>query len=271
MKHLNEYILNNEELVEINEVLTAGAILLYSLCGACGLHFSVKGMKKVRKHSGNFWDWALGKRDIVTQQAEESKEDIDEPINEKKFDKSKVQPMQVTDNNVLDKLMEKMKSDAKKKSGFYVFDNLFKETPELKKINKNPYYANYVVFMDAGSEDNEDEKPNFYGMIGFSLKYWKVIAKRGKDEKIKKAAQDLTKYISIFAVQTDKKYAKKGLFEVYLEDMKNAVKEAKMDGLTIKYENDELAEVFANYGFEKIEGLDGYMKLSLNKGDEENQ
>lgn len=261
MKHLNEYI--NEEL-QINE-----SFLLMALCGAVALHFTVKGMKAIRKHAGNFWGWALGERNLSTQAAESNLEN-NEPITEaKKFDKSKVQPMQVPDEKVLGQLMDLLKSDAKKKSGFYVFDNLFKETPELKKLNKNPYFANYVVFMDAGTSDNEDQKPNFYGMVGFSLKYWKVVAKKGKDEKIKEAASKLIKYINIFAVQTDKKYAKKGLFEVYLEDMKKAVKEAKMDGLTIKYETDELAEVFSKYGFEKIEGLDGYMQLTLNKGGEE--
>ena len=55
------------------------------------------------------------------------------------------------------------------------------------------------------------------------------------------------------------------MFEVYLEDMKKAVKEAKMEGLTIKYANDDIAKVFEKSGFKKIEGLDGYMVLTLNK------
>ena len=271
MKHIKEYI--NEEL-QINEVLTAGAILLYALCGACALHFTVKGLKKISKVCGNFWDWAIGEKNVnvdVNTSAAESLENEEEQIDEKKFDKSKVQPMQIPNDDVLNRLMEKFKSDAKKKKGFYVFDNLFKETPELKNINKKPYYPNYVVFMDAGSEDNEDEKPNFYGMLGFSLKYWNNIAKKGKDENIKEEASKLTKYINIFGVQTDKKYAKKGLFEIYLEDMKKAVKEIKYEGLTIKYEDDDIAEVFAKYGFEKIDNLDGYMILTTNKHDTKEQ
>ena len=266
MKHIKEYI--NEEINVIDNPIINESLLLTALCGAVLLHFTVKGMKAIRKHAGNFWGWALGERNLGTSAAE-SLEDETEMIEEKKFDKSKVQPMQIPDEKVLEQLMEKFKSDAKKKQGFYVFDNLFKETPELKKLNKAPYFANYVVFLDAGSADNEDEKPNFYGMLGFSLKYWKVVAKKGKDEKIKEAASKLTKYINIFGVQTDKKYAKQGLFEVYLEDMKKAVKETKMEGLTIKYENDEIAEVFAKYGFEKIKDLDGYMILSSNKGSDE--
>ena len=257
MRHLNEYI--NEELQPINE-----SLLFMALCGAVALHFTVKGMKAVRKHASNFWGWALGEKNLSTTAAE-SLEDDTEMIEEKKFDISKVSSMQIPDEDVLNKLMDKLKSNAKKKQGFYVFDNLFKETPELKNINKKPYYPNYVVFMDAGSEDNEDVKPNIYGMLGFSLKYWKTVSKKGKDEKIKEAASKLVKYINIFGVQTDNKYAKQGLFEVYLENMKKAVKETKMEGLTIKYENDDIAEVFAKYGFEKIDDLNGYMILTTNK------
>lgn len=264
MKHLNNYIVeafNNNEKHQINEVLTTGAILLYALCGACMTHFGIKGLKKVGETGRAFWNWAIG-------------ESLDNNINiieegKSKFDKSKIQPMQVPDNEILNRLMEKFKSNAKKKNGFYVFDNLFKDTPELKNINKKPYYPNYVVFMDAGSKNNENEKPNIYGMLGFSLKYWNNIAKKEKNEKIREKALKLTKYINIFGVQTDKKYAKKGLFEIYLEDMKKAVKEVKYEGLTIKYEDDDIAEVFAKYGFEKIDNLDGYMILTTNKHDTE--
>ena len=264
MKHIKEYI--NEEL-QINE-----SFLLMALCGAVALHFTVKGMKAIRKHASNFWGWALGEKNLSTTAAE-SLDDRQNIINEDetgKINKDNIQPMQVPDEKVLDKLMEVMKSDAKKKQGFYVFDNLFNETPELKKLNKAPYFANYVVFMDPGSDEKKDEKPNFYGMLGFSLKYWKVVAKKGKTDEIKKAASKLTKYINIFAVQTDAKYAKQGLFEVYLEDMKKAVKEAHMEGLTIKYANDDIAKVFEKSGFKKIEGLDGYMIMTLNKQEENN-
>ena len=262
MKHLNEYI---------NESLAVGTIILLTLCGACASHFGIKGLKKIGRTCGNFWDWALGQKDLhLSASASESLEDDNELLLEaKKFDKTKVQPMQVTDQDILDKLIEFFKIETKKKSGFYVFNQLFKDIPELKQLNKAPYYANYVVFMDAGDKDNEEQKPKFYGMLGFSLKYWKTIAKKGKDEKVKEAASKLIKYINIFGVQTDKKYAKQGLFEVYLNDMKNAVKEAKMEGLTIKYDNEDVVEVFKKYGFEKIEGLDGYMILTLNKKEEE--
>lgn len=259
MKNLSTYI--NEEL-KIHESLSlAVAYMIYALCGACALHFTVKGLKKINKVCTSFWNWAIGETSIG-----ESLEDVIEEG--KKFDKSKVQPMQVPNDEILEKLMDKFKSDAKKKKGFYVFDNLFKDNPELKNINKKPFYPNYVVFMDAGSSENEDVKPNIYGMLGFSLKYWKTISKKSKDEKTKEAAEKLIKYINIFGVQTDKKYGKQGLFEVYLEDMKKAVKEVKYEGLTIKYDNDEIAEVFAKYGFEKINDLDGYMILTTNKQEE---
>lgn len=272
MKHLNNYIIenfNDNEILQINEVITAaaiGAFTVYALCAACVSHFSIKGLKKVGETGRKFWNWAIG--ESLENNANIIEESI---IEEKKFDKSKVQPMQVPDEEILNRLMEKFKTDAKKKNGFYVFDQLFKDTPELKNINKKPYYPNYVVFMDAGSEENEDVKPNIYGMLGFSLKYWNTVAKKGKDEKIKEEASKLTKYINIFGVQTDKKYAKKGLFEVYLEDMKKAVKEVKYEGLTIKYENDDIAEIFAKYGFEKIDELKGYMILTTNKHDTEEQ
>lgn len=264
MKHIKEYI--NEEL-QLNE-----GLLLMALCGAAALHFSIKGMKAIRKHAGNFWGWALGERDLnVGTTAAESLDDRHNIINEDeegKINKDNIQPMQVPDEKVLGQLMDVLKSDAKKKQGFYVFDNLFNETPELKKLNKAPYFANYVVFMDPGSDEKKDEKPNFYGMLGFSLKYWKVIAKKGKTDEIKAAGAKLSNYINIFAVQTDAKYAKQGLFEVYIEDMKKAAKEAHMDGLTIKYANDDIAKVFEKSGFEKIDELKGYMILTLNKPEE---
>lgn len=263
MKHIKEYFLLNERISlinnYINESLTVGAILLYSLCAACASHYAIKGLKKISKMGQDFWNWAIDESLNDSQIIEGDNTNID---------KSKIMPMQIPDEKILDKLMNKLKSDAKKKQGFYVFDKLFNETPELKKLNKAPYFANYVVFMDPGSDDKKDEKPNFYGMLGFSLKYWAVVAKKGKDEKIKEAASNLTKYINIFAVQTDAQYAKQGLFEVYIEDMKKAVKEVKMEGLTIKYEDDKLAETFAKYGFKKIEGLDHYMILSSNKQEE---
>ena len=106
-------------------------------------------------------------------------------------------------------------------------------------------------------------------MLGFSIKYWNVVAKKGKDAKIKEAASKLTDYLNIFAVQTDPKYAKAGLFDVYLESMKKAVKELKMTGITIKYEDEALAEVFAKYGFKKIDDLDRYMILGEKKEEEQ--
>ena len=265
MRHIKEYF-NNEEVNPINGYINESFLLL-ALCGAVALHFTVKGMKAIRKHASNFWGWALGEKNLQTTAAEslDDRQNIINEDEEGKINKDNIQPMQVPDEKILDQLMETLKSDAKKKQGFYVFDNLFNETPELKKINKAPYFANYVVFMDPGSDENKDEKPNFYGMLGFSLKYWKIVSKKGKTDEIKEAASKLIKYINIFAVQTDTKYAKQGLFEVYLEDMKKAVKETKMEGLTIKYANDDIAKVFEKSGFKKIEGLDGYMVLTLNK------
>ena len=39
--------------------------------------------------------------------------------------------------------------------------------------------------------------------------------------------------------EEDPQYAKQGLFDVYIEKMKDAVKETKMAGLTIKGDNDK--------------------------------
>ena len=193
-----------------------------------------------------------------------------ESLNEakkQKFDKNNVMPQQIESPDILQKVIDKTgpKSTNKTKKGFYVFQQLLKEDSNFKKINKAPYFPNYVVFMDPGSEDNPDQKPNFYGMLGFSVKYWKVVSKKGKDEKIKEAASKLINYMNIFAVQTDPKYAKEGLFDIYLESMKKAVKELKMTGITIKYEDEALAEVFAKYGFKKIDDLEGYMILGEEK------
>ena len=84
----------------------------------------------------------------------------------------------------------KTKTESKKKQGFYVFDALLKDTPQLSKINKAPYYPNYVIYMDAGSKDNEQQRPNFYGIVGFSLKYWSVMSKASKDQKLKEQAKN---------------------------------------------------------------------------------
>lgn len=254
MKHLNEYI--NEEL-QINEFLVT------ALCAAVICHFTVKGLKKIRKYSNNFWDWATGEKNLSMSQASESLNEA----KKQKFDKNNVMPQQIESPDILQKVIDKTgpKSTNKTKKGFYVFQQLLKEDSNFKKINKAPYFPNYVVFMDPGSEDNPDQKPNFYGMLGFSVKYWKVVSKKGKDEKIKEAASKLINYMNIFAVQTDPKYAKEGLFDVYLESMKKAVKELKMTGITIKYEDEALAEVFAKYGFKKIDDLEGYMILGEEK------
>lgn len=260
MRHLNEYI--NEEL-QINEFLVT------ALCAAVACHFTVKGLKKIRKYSDNFWGWATGEKDInmSMSQASESLNEAKKP----KFDKDNIMPQQIEKEDILQKVIDKTgpKVTNKSKKGFYVFQQLLKEDSNFKKINKAPYFPNYVVFMDPGSEDNPDQKPNFYGMLGFSIKYWKVVAKKGKDEQIKEAASKLTDYLNIFAVQTDPKYAKAGLFDVYLESMKKAVKELKMTGITIKCEDDDLAQVFAKYGFKKIEGLDDYMILGEKKEEEQ--
>ena len=263
MQRLKEFI--NDEL-QLNE-----SLLVVGLLGAIATHFAIKAGKKTKKYCDNFWDWALGEKELSMTSASESLNEEKET----KFDKNKVEPAQIEKDDILKKIIEKTEpeSSEKNKKGFYVFQNLFKETPELAKINKAPYFANYVLFMDPGDKDHEDQKPNFYGMLGFSVKYWSVVAKKGKDEKIKEAANNYTKYMNIFAVQTDPKYAKAGLFDVYLETMKKAAKELHMNGITIKYgDNDKLSEVFKKYGFEKIEGLDGYMSLPLkDKKDEEKE
>ena len=95
------------------------------------------------------------------------------------------------------------------------------------------------------------------------------MSKASKDQKLKEQAKNYSKYINIFAVQTDPQYAKQGLFDVYIEKMKDAVKETKMAGLTIKGDNDKLIEVYKKAGFVPCEDLEGYMKLDLSKKEEE--
>ena len=253
---LNKYIYEELQEQNINE-----SILLMCLCGAIATHFAVRGLKKVRKVSKGFWDWATGETKLTTTAAESLNE-------EKKFDKNKIEPAMIESADILDKVIKCTKAEAKKKQGFYILDKLINDTPELKKINKAPYYPNYVIYMDAGSKENEDQRPTFYGVMGFSLKYWTAISKNSKDQKVQEAAKNYKKYINIFVCQTDPQYAKQGLFEVYLESMKNACKEAKMIGLTIKADNDKLVELFKSYGFKTIENLDGYMEISFKKNNE---
>ena len=270
MKKINDYITENQ-IVPIYEFIVTP--IIFSLCAATALHFGVKLTKKVKKYANNFWDWACGDKNInmnMGMSAAESQNNNSDFLIEgeiKKIDKKNVQPMQIPSADILKKLIEK--SNPKDgKQGLFVFQNLLKETPELENINKSPYYPNYVVFMDPGSKDNEDEKPNFYGMLGFSQKYWSIVAKNGKTNKIKQFAANHKAYMNIFAVQTDPQYAKQGLFDVYLENMKKAIKETKMEGLTIKCKNEDLVKVYSKYGFTKCENLDNYMELSLSKKEE---
>ena len=262
MKHIKEYF-NDSYITPINESVLA--LCIVGLCGAIATHFAVRGTKKVRNNVEAFWKWACGDTKLTTTAAES----LNEAENQPKFDKSKVQPAMVDSEDTLKKVIEATKAESKKKQGFYIFDALLKDTPQLSKINKAPYYPNYVIYMDAGSKDDESKRPNFYGIVGFSLKYWTVMSKASKDQKLKEQAKNYSKYINIFAVQTDPQYAKQGLFDVYIEKMKAAVKETKMSGLTIKGDNDKLIEVYKKAGFVPCEDLEGYMKLDLAKKEEE--
>lgn len=257
MKSIREYC--KENITPINESLLVSVIFI--LCAACALHFGIKIGRAICKKLNDFWDWALAEKDISMRF--ESKEE--------KFDKKKVQPMQIDKPDILEKVIAKTEPKTTKKGGkgFYIFNDLLKDDPDLKKINKAPYYPNYVVFMDAGDEKNPDIRPNFYGMLGFSIKYWKVVSKKGKTDDIKKVAAEHKNFINIFAVQTDPQYAKQGLFEVYLEALKKAVKETKMEGLTIKCDDDKLTEIFEKYGFKKIDNLKGYLSLPLKEKKDE--
>ena len=68
MKHIKEYF-NSEEVNPINGYINE-SFLLMALCGAVALHFTVKGMKAIRKHASNFWGWALGEKNLSTTAAE---------------------------------------------------------------------------------------------------------------------------------------------------------------------------------------------------------
>ena len=269
MKTFHDYI-NENELVPIYEFIVTP--LIFCLGAAVLTHFSVKGAKKIKKYSNNFWDWAVGEKDInMSMGTSESQNNDVNTITEdevKKIDKNNIQPMQIPSQDILQKIIDKSEPQDGKK-GLFIIQNVIKETPELAKINKAPYFPNYVVFMDPGSKDKEDIKPNFYGMLGFSQKYWSLVAKKGKTEEIKKFGKEHKAYMNIFVVQTDPRYAKQGLFDLYLENMKKAVKETKMEGLTIKCENEDLAKVYNKYGFEKCEDIEGYMILTTNKKKEE--
>jgi len=270
MKKFHDYILENE-IIPIYEFIVTP--IIFCLSAAVLTHFGVKGAKKIKKYSNNFWDWATGDKDINISMgtAESVQDNNDNVVNEdevKKIDKNNIQPMQIPSSDVLKKLIDKSEPKDGKK-GLFIFQNLLKETPELEKINKAPYFPNYVVFMDPGSKDKEDVKPNFYGMLGFSQKYWSIVAKKGKTDEIREFGKNHKAFMNIFAVQTDPQYAKQGLFDLYLENMKKAVKETKMEGLTIKCENEDLAKVYSKYGFEKCEEIEGYMQLVTNKKKEE--
>ena len=262
MIRLDQYI---KEELENNQPINE-SLILFGLMTAVLMHFGIRAGKKVSKCVQDFWDWACGDTKLTTTAVNDSLlESEDEP----KFDKKKALPAMVDTEDTLQKVIEATKAIAKKKRGFYIFDELLKDQPELKKINKAPYFPNYVIFMDAGDKDNEKKRPNFYGIVGFSLKYWKVMSKKAKDQKLKEQASNYINYINIFAVQTEPKYAKQGLFEVYVESMKKAVKEAKMEGLTIKGDNEDLNKIYEKYGFKKCDDLDGYMALTLREKDED--
>lgn len=255
MKRLKEYI---EEDAQINEAILTN--IIFCLCVCVTVRYSVKLTRKLLGGIRKFWDWVIG--DNVSESVS---------IYDSKFDKSKVLPMQITDQKILDSIFDITKTKKAKKNndstGFFKFLELLEEQPELKKLNKPPYYPNYVMFMDAKTDD--DKRPNFYGMLGFSLKYWEQVAKKGKDEKIKNIGEEYKDYINIFAVQTNPEFAKQGLLDVYLNNMKKAVKETHKSGLTIKYDNEDLIKVFEKYGFVKIEDIDNYMYLPLKEKKEE--
>lgn len=262
MRTLVEYI-NEKYEEQLNESLIMGALVC--LCGAAALHFGVKLTKKVANGCNNFWGWALGEKEMSMQNASES---LNEDKKEK-FDKSKVQPMMIPSDDILEKVIEISEpKGGKNKKGFYYFQELLKNEPDLKKLNKAPYFANYVSFMDAGSKDKPEVKPNFYGLLGFSLKFWAIQAKKAKDEEIKSFAKEHANFLHIFAVQTDPKFAKLGLFDVYIENMKKACKEANMEGITIKCDDEDLQKVYAKYGFSISESNKDYMLLTLNKKEE---
>lgn len=264
MIRLNQYI---KEELENNQPINE-SLILYGLLGAVLIHFGIRAGKKVKNAVQNFWDWVCDDKRLTTTASNESLEEQIKETKEINFDKSKAQPALIDTEETFEKVLQAVKIVSKRKKGFYIFDDLLKEHPELKKINKAPYFPNYALFLDAGDKDNEKKRPNFYGIVGFSLKYWKVMAKKSKDQKLKEQASNYTNYVNIFAVQTEPKYAKQGLFEVYIESMKKAVKEAKMEGLTIKGDNEDLNKIYEKYGFKKCGDLDGYMALTLKEKDE---
>lgn len=260
MKSIQQYI--NEHL-QINESLLGGA--LWVLCGAAALHFGIKLCRKVVNVITDFWDWALADKDIGFQSAKESLNENNVTI-EDKFDKSKVQPMQIPDVKILDKIIALSEpKGGKNKKGFYYFNNLLKEQPELKAMNKQPYYANYVAFMDAGSADKPEQKPNFYGLVGFSLKYWQMMIKRGKTPEEKNIAKQYAKYMHIFAVQTEPKFAKLGLLDVYIQNLKQACKSNKLNGITIYCADEDLQKVYERYDFVVSDENKEIMVLHINK------
>ena len=259
MKSIQQYI---NEHYQINESFVIAG--LWCLCAAAALHFGVKLTRKIANVCDDFWGWAVGDKEITMQTARESLNESN-ITKEDKFDKSKVQPMQIPDEKILDKVIAISEpKGGKNKKGFYYFNTLLKEQPELKKLNKQPYYPIYVAFMDAGSEDKPEERPNFYGLVGFSMKYWGLQIKKGKTNEIKQFAKQHSKYMHIFAVQTDPKFAKLGLLDVYIENLKKACTINKLNGITIHCVDDELRKVYERYKFVMSDLDNEYMVLTLN-------
>lgn len=238
-------------------IITEGILFgcLFCLLAGVVCRYTVKGVNGAAKTLDSFWDWVTGKP---------IRESINEKLDDTKtFNKNDVQPVQIVKPEVLEKVIEMSEpKSGKNKKGFYYFNNLLKESPELKKINKGPYYPMYCAFF-AGITKDSNKRPTLLGLVGFSLKYWETQIKRGKTEDIKEFASKYSDYINIFAVQTDPKYAKNGLLEVYINNLKEAVKEKKMSGLTIYCEDPEMENVYTRYGFEKTEN-EQYMVLKLN-------
>jgi hypothetical protein len=244
MKSLQEYI------------ITEGIVFGCLFCLLAGLisRYTIKGINGAAKTLDGFWDWVTGK-----PMRESLNEELDDTL---KFDKNDVKPVQIIRTDVLEKViaMSEPKS-GKNKKGFYYFNNLLKEHPELKKINKGPYFAMYCAFMGGITKD-DNKKPDLYGLVGFSIKFWEMQIKKAKTTEAKEFAEKHKDYINIFAVQTDPKYAKNGLLEIYLNSMKSAVKETHMTGLTIYCEDPEMQQVYERYGFEKTNNPQ-YMSMKL--------
>jgi len=188
---------------------------------------------------------------------ESSENTISEKKEEKKDFKS-VYPLQVPDEEILNKCIQKTNPkagvDGKGGAGLWTIEEKIKKNPELKKVNKGEYKPNYAAFVT--------DKKDIAGLFGFSTVYWKNKAKKADDANEKKLAKKYQKYMHIFDIDICPEFDEKKIYPEIWKTFDAMLKELKGMGITIKYDNDNEKVEYIKHGFEEIEGIKGYLAIT---------